>query len=87
MSKRNLTKRQTRVLDYINQHGGITPAEAESKLSNHRLASTIFNLRNKGFAIDTLRMDTTNKYGEPTWYAKYVFSQGTNYTEEDWDAD
>lgn len=87
MSKRNLTSKQIRVLNYIHNNGGVTPKEAETNLSDHRLAGTVFNLRRKGFDIDTLRMDTTNKYGEPTWYAKYVFAQGTNYTEEDWNED
>ena len=68
-----LSRKEQRCLDYMNEHGSITPKDAESKLSDHRLAVTISGLRNKGYNIDTLRMETTNKYGEPTWYGKYVF--------------
>lgn len=68
-----LSGKQQRCLDYMREHGSITAKDAETNLSDHRLAATIMGLRNKGFDIDCLRMDTTNKYGEPTWYGKYVF--------------
>lgn len=71
-----LTTVQKRVIDYMETHGSISPKEAEEHLHNHRLASTIAVLRNKrGYNIDTLRIDVTNVYGEPTWYGKYVFSK------------
>ena len=71
-----LSPKEQRCLDYMNAHGSITAKEAESQLSDHRLAMSIKGLRDKGYNIDCLRMDTTNKYGEPTWYGKYVFGQG-----------
>lgn len=73
-----LTSVQRRVIEYIEEHGSITPKEAETYLHNHRLASTIEVLRNKrGYDIETLRMNVTNAYGEPTWYGKYVFGKGS----------
>lgn len=72
---RTLSNREQRVVDYMKKNKSITAQEAETHLHNHRLAATIEVLRNKkGYDIDTLRIDTTNVYGEPTWYGKYVFS-------------
>lgn len=68
-----LSPKQQRCLDYMNEHGSISAKEAETYLSDHRLAATIEGLREKGYLINTLKMDTTNKYGEATWYGKYVF--------------
>lgn len=70
-----LSSVEDRVVTYMNKHKSITPAEAEEHLHNHRLAATIFDLRKKGYQIDTLRMETTNVYGESCWFGKYVFSK------------
>lgn len=68
-----LTSVQKRVVDYMEEHGSISAKEAEEHLHNHRLSSTIEVLRNKkGYSIQTIRVDITNVYGEPTWYGKYV---------------
>lgn len=74
-----LTTVQNRVISYMELHGSISPKEAEKYLHNHRLASTIEVLRNKrGYDIDTIRVDVTNVFGEPTWYGKYVFHKEYN---------
>lgn len=70
-----LTARQKRVVDYMNEHGGISSKEAMEHLGNARLSGTILSLRRKGLEINTLHIDTTNRYGEPTWYGKYVFAK------------
>lgn len=68
-----LTAVQKRVVDYMREHGSISAKEAEVHLHNHRLSSTIEVLRKrKGYDIDTVRVDITNVYGEPTWYGKYI---------------
>lgn len=69
----NLSSYERRVIDYITQHGGISSKEAVEDLGNGRLSGTIHNLRKKGYNIQTLRIDTENRYGEPTWYGRYVF--------------
>lgn len=69
-----LSKSQERVIKYIEEHGSISPMEAENHLHNHRLASTIEKLRHaKGYDIVTIRVPITNAYGEPTWYGRYAF--------------
>lgn len=80
---RPLSKREERVVDYMKQNKSISAQEAETNLHNHRLAATIEVLRNKkGYDIDTLRIDTTNAYGEPTWYGRYVFASKRKKREE-----
>ena len=68
-----LSPKQERVVEYMRQNGGISPKEAEDVLADHRLAVTISGLRAKGYPIKTLRIDVKNKFGEDTWYGKYVF--------------
>ena len=69
-----LSKKEQRVLNYMRENGSIDPDQARNDLGDARLSETILQLRRKGFGIDTLRIDVTNRYGEPTWYGKYVFS-------------
>lgn len=70
----DLTPREERVVNFMINNGSISAMEAETQLHNHRLASTIEVLRNKkGFKINTVRVDTTNVYGEDTWYGSYIF--------------
>lgn len=68
-----LSGHEQRVIDYITQHGGISSKEAMEELGDSRLASTVKRLRDKGHNIQTLRIDTINRFGEPTWYGRYVF--------------
>lgn len=70
-----LTAREERVVKYMKKHKSISAAEAEQNLHDHRLATAIDSLRHKrGYKINTIRVDMTNAYGEPTWYGKYVFA-------------
>ena len=70
----SLSNKQKRVVDYLQKNGSIDSKRAEANLGDARLAATVHELRKKGYQIDTVRVDVTNRYGEPTWYGKYVFS-------------
>lgn len=67
-----LSPNESRVLDYMINHGSITQKDSTDELGNTRLAATIFNLRSKGYPINTLREESVNRYGESTWYGRYV---------------
>lgn len=71
-----LSPKEQRALDYINKHGSIDQDQARRDLGDARLSETIMQLRRKGYDIDTIRVDVTNRYGEPTWYGKYVMHRG-----------
>lgn len=71
------------ILDYINEHGSITQQEAYHFKPHGcvRLPARINDLRNRGYAIKTVR--ETKKYddGATVTYARYymeVESNGTN---------
>lgn len=72
ISQIKLSNKEFRVLDYLNKHGSIDSDQARADLGDARLSETIRQLRCKGYNIETLRIDTVNRYGEPTWYGRYV---------------
>lgn len=62
-----------KVKDHLLTYGEITSWEAIQQYKATRLASIIFNLRQDGWDIRTIMMEDTDKYGDTTRYAKYVF--------------
>ena len=61
-----------RVLAHLREHDGLTSMEAFDKYGITRLAAVICELRKLGYDIRTLDMESQNRYGEVTRYAKYV---------------
>ena len=77
-----LTPREERVVKYMKKHKSISAAEAEQNLHDHRLATAIETLRHKRvYKINTIRVDITNAYGEPSWYGRYVFAPDSDLSE------
>lgn len=64
------------VIKYIEDHGSITPLEAEVNLGIMRLASRISDLKSAGYHIEREMVDGENRRGEPTRYARYSFPGG-----------
>ena len=60
-----------RVLEYIKRFGSITTLEAFRDLGVTRLSARIFELRARGFDIDSTNVTSKNRYGESCTYAKY----------------
>ena len=76
---RKVPTQQQRVLNYINDFGSITRAEAMSELGIANLPAVIDILRNKqGHDIETLEIKAKNRYGQNITYAKYVFGNNEN---------
>lgn len=63
------------ILRHMKENGSITSVEAISRYGATRLSSIIFNLRKAGHDIETVRMNTTDRYGHNVNYAKYVLHQ------------
>ena len=63
-----------RVIQYIRQHGSITPRDAVFDLNIYRLADTIFQLKKKGYVFDTVIEKGSNNYGAFT-YARYSINE------------
>lgn len=65
-----MTQKQ-RVLDYIEQFGSISSMEAIQSFGATRLSVIIFNLRKRGYNIETVRCEGTDRFGNPMRYARY----------------
>ena len=60
-----------RIIQYIKDFGSITTLEAMADLGILRLASRIFDLKEKGYEFEKKRVYTKNRYGEKTHYDEY----------------
>ena len=65
-----MTQRE-RILNYIDEHGSITPMEAWSELGITKLATRVSELRRDGEKIAKRYVTTTNRYGEKVTYMEY----------------
>ena len=59
------------VLDYLNDFGSITQLEALRDLGIMRLGARVFELRGRGYDIETDMVDVKNRYGKTTRIARY----------------
>lgn len=72
MDKTNKTKE---VLKHLEKKGSITSWEAIKLYGATRLSAIIFNLRERGYVIDSLWMENTDRYGNLSRYVKYVLKE------------
>lgn len=70
MSKRNESHCKL-ILEYLECHDYITNDEAIDKFRCYRLSARIFDLREKGYDIDTEMVYDIDENGFPMKYAKY----------------
>lgn len=61
-----------RILDYIEETGGITQLEALTELGVMRLASRVSDLRRKGYKITSEMIPVKNRYGETCHIKRYM---------------
>lgn len=64
-----------RVLEYIQICGSITRVDALLELGVANLTAVINTLRNRGINIETVEIDSTNRYGEKIKYARYILGK------------
>ncbi len=60
-----------RILDYIDQHGSITRAEAMSECGIANFTARISELRREGVKLDVETVSRKNRYGENVRFARY----------------
>ena len=70
------TSQEKEVLDYLRIIGSITSWEAIVEFGATRLSAIIYNLRKKGYNIETNDVIVKNRYGNATVIAKYVLKEG-----------
>lgn len=59
------------VLDWLKAHAGISSMDAFEHLGVTRLAAVIFELRKRGYDIETVIVDGKDRYGNRSRYARY----------------
>ena len=60
------------ILEYINQHGSITPMEAFSELGITKLATVVSDLRrHDGIEFEKELEKSLNRFGKPVHYMRY----------------
>ncbi len=67
----NMTKQETRLLEYLKTNYRITPIEAWNELGIYRLSDVVFKLRNKKYEIETELIPVRNRFNEPCSFAEY----------------
>ena len=70
------TTQEKEVLDYLRKIGSITSWEAIVEFGATRLSAIIYNLRKKGYNIETNDVIVKNRYGNATVIAKYALKEG-----------
>ena len=65
-----MTKTQA-VLDWLKTHASISSMEAIKQFGANRLSAIIFNLRKKGYNIEAVTCEGTDRFGNPMRFARY----------------
>jgi hypothetical protein len=74
--KSELGKSQTEdVLRFMREEGSITSMDAIKEFGATRLSAIIFNLRDRGYDIETRMEVSKNRYGHIVEYARYVLHE------------
>ena len=60
-----------RIIDYLAKNGSITQLDAMRDLGIMRLGARVFDLKERGYNIQTVMVEDLNRFGEPTRYARY----------------
>ena len=64
----------TKIIEYMKEHGSITPMDALNKFHVFRLASIIYNLReHHGYNIATMIEEGKDADGNPVTFARYIW--------------
>ena len=66
------------ILEYMREHGSITPLEALSELGCMRLASRISDLKNQGYKITKTMARGKNRRDEKIVFARYKLEDDEN---------
>lgn len=59
------------VLEWLQTGAGITSMEAFRELGVTRLSAIIFNLKHKGYNIETVMCEGRDRFGSPMRFARY----------------
>lgn len=63
------------ILEHLRKYPWLTSEEAFRKYGITRLAACIFDLREKGYNIETVMVETETRFGESCRYARYILHE------------
>lgn len=69
-----MTKKE-KVLEHLKKYNTITSLEAIDKYSATRLSAIIYSLRKTGYKIITEKIQFIDKYGNKSYYGKYILME------------
>ncbi len=75
--RENPTQRD-RILEYISRVGFITTWDAYKELGISQLGTRIFELKAHGYKFRKERVNTKNRFGDPSHYDKYYLVEETD---------
>lgn len=81
MSATSKTTQTSQVLKHLQKHGSITSWDAIQKYGATRLSAIIFELR-KHHIIESVMEEATDRYGNHTRFARYVYKGELETAEE-----
>lgn len=61
-----------KVIEHLLQNGSITSWDAIMLYGATRLSAIIFNLRDRGYMIDSVYLDDTDRNGNSSRYVNYI---------------
>lgn len=64
-----------KILQYMKDHGQITPLDALREFSCMRLAARIADLRNRGYEINSEIVSSLNRSGEVVRFSVYTLGE------------
>lgn len=68
-----------RIMQYLNEEGSITRAEAFSELGIVELPARICELERMGFEFGKEIVHKKNRYGDPIRFTKYTLKDGESH--------
>lgn len=63
---------KTAILEHLKSYPWLTSKEAFEQYGITRLSARIKELRDKGYDIETVMVETTTRFGESCRYARYI---------------
>lgn len=60
-----------RIIEYLKEHGSITPVEAWNELGITKLATRVSVMSRDGIAFNKELVKGVNRYGQPVHYMRY----------------
>ena len=66
---------EQKIIDYVERFGSITTLDAFRDLAITRLSARIFNIKNMGYKVTSIREISKNRFGEEVNYNRYFIEK------------